>query len=55
MAGLIARHEDWAAMREVARAHVASRHDWDRNIRRYRDVYQALVSPARNGRLSAAA
>jgi glycosyltransferase involved in cell wall biosynthesis len=44
-----------AAMRDVARAMFSSRHDWARNVRRYQDVYQALLPPAREGRLPAAA
>ena len=55
LAALLARREDWDAMRAVARAHVAQRHDWARNARRYRDIYQALLGRADEGRLSAAA
>ena len=54
LAALLARRGEWPALREVARAHVAARHDWSVNVRRYQDIYQALVEPAR-GRLSAAA
>ena len=38
-----ARHR-WAGMREASRAHVAERHDWSRNVDRYRAVYQDLLS-----------
>jgi glycogen synthase len=55
LAALLARREDWDAMRAVARAHVAEKHDWARNARRYRDIYQALLGRADEGRLSAAA
>lgn len=33
----------WPAMREAARRHVAEKHDWARNIDRYRAVYQKLL------------
>ena len=56
---LLGRRGEWEAMREVAKAHVSQRHDWARNARRYRDIYQALVRGADLGepwgRLSAAA
>jgi PEP-CTERM/exosortase A-associated glycosyltransferase len=55
LAGLLDRPGDWRALREAGRAHVAERHDWARNVRRYRDVYQALLATSANGRLSAAA
>jgi glycogen synthase len=55
LAGLLARRGEWPAMRDRARAHVSTRHDWAHNIRRYQDIYQALVGPVREGHLSAAA
>ena len=55
LASLVARRGEWDAMRERARAHVAERHDWARNVRRYRDVYQRLIGTAPDGELSAAA
>jgi glycogen(starch) synthase len=55
LAGLLARRGEWDAMRAVARAHVAQRHDWHRNARRYQGIYQALVSRADDSRLSVAA
>ena len=54
LADLLARRGEWPAMRDLARAHVTSHHDWARNASRYRNIYQALVEPARDG-LSAAA
>ncbi|MBX7481799.1 TIGR04063 family PEP-CTERM/XrtA system glycosyltransferase [Qipengyuania qiaonensis] len=36
----------WPAMREAGRRHVAAKHDWARNVDRYRDVYQKLLERA---------
>ena len=47
LAGLLDRRGDWPALREAGRAHVAERHDWARNVSRYRDVYQALLGHRR--------
>jgi PEP-CTERM/exosortase A-associated glycosyltransferase len=55
LAALLARTDDWPALRDAARAHVAAHHDWERNVLRYQDVYQALLQPARKARLRAAA
>ena len=33
----------WPAMREAGRQHVAERHDWARNVKRYQAVYQELL------------
>ena len=55
LAGLLDRKGDWPALRAAARAHVAARHDWSGNVRRYRAVYQALLGTAASGSLSAAA
>jgi PEP-CTERM/exosortase A-associated glycosyltransferase len=55
LAGLLGRRGDWAALREAGRAHVARQHDWSRNVRRYRDVYQTLVGSSAQERLPAAA
>jgi glycogen synthase len=52
---LLHRRGEWPAMRDLARAHVATRHDWARNVRRYQDVYQALVGPDYEGHMPAAA
>ena len=47
MAAALARFIDekylWPAMREAGRNHVAEKHDWARNIDRYRAVYQTLL------------
>jgi PEP-CTERM/exosortase A-associated glycosyltransferase len=43
LAALLARRDRWPEMRDTARAHVALRHDWARNARRYQDVYQAVL------------
>lgn len=48
--GLIARRPAWPAMRERARQHVRSRHDWARNAQRYQDVYHLLLAQAPNNR-----
>lgn len=55
LARLLAHRNEWDTMRKAARAHVASRHDWSRNVRRYQDVYQALLGSKFNPHLSAAA
>nr|WP_250893861.1 TIGR04063 family PEP-CTERM/XrtA system glycosyltransferase [Croceibacterium selenioxidans] len=43
LAGLLARRDEWPVIREAARAHVAERHDWVRNARRYQVIYQGLL------------
>lgn len=55
LAALLARRGAWPAMREAARAHVAAKHDWAQNAKRYRAIYQALVGGAHDKALSAAA
>jgi len=55
LAALLARVQDWPAMREVARAHVTAHHDWDRNVLRYQAVYQALLGSAGTANMRAAA
>ncbi len=50
LAGFVDAKERWPAMREAGRMHVAAKHDWSRNIDRYRAVYQELL-----GRASSAA
>ncbi len=52
---LFGRRGEWEAMRAAARAHVAEKHDWARNARRYRAIYQALLGRGEEGRVSAAA
>lgn len=55
LARLLSAASEWPAMRDSARAHVAAHHDWARNIRRYRDVYQTLLQRMAKGRTRAAA
>lgn len=55
LAALLARRDEWPAMRDAARAHVAAHHDWERNVHRYQDVYRALLEPAGKARIRAAA
>ena len=45
LVSLLARGDEWPAMRDAARAHVAANHDWERNVLRYQAVYQALLQP----------
>jgi len=52
---LLSRPESWEAMRTAGRVHVAESHDWARNVRRYHDVYQAVLGRSENSALSAAA
>ena len=51
---LLEARESWPALREAARARVAAHHDWARNVRRYQDVYQALLERGRSSRNRAA-
>jgi PEP-CTERM/exosortase A-associated glycosyltransferase len=55
IAALLDRSSQWSEMRDAARAHVAAHHDWARNVRRYQDVYQALLERSAKGRTRAAA
>jgi glycogen(starch) synthase len=55
LARLLACRGEWDAMRAAAREHVSKRHDWAHNALRYKGIYQALLSGADDGRLSAAA
>ena len=55
LADLLDRRGDWSALREAGRAHVAKRHDWACNVRRYHGVYQGLLATTVTGRRSAAA
>jgi PEP-CTERM/exosortase A-associated glycosyltransferase len=52
---LVDDRAEWPAMRERARAHVAAKHDWARNIRRYQDVYHHLIGRRPDRELPAAA
>ena len=55
LADLLSSAGKWDAIRERARIHVAEKHNWARNVRRYRDVYHALLGPRATGTLAAAA
>jgi PEP-CTERM/exosortase A-associated glycosyltransferase len=45
LARLLGARETWAEFRAAGRLHVETRHDWARNVQRYRDVYQPLIFP----------
>ena len=55
LAGLLAQRSGWDAMRERARAHVAERHDWAVNVRRYLGVYQAVLGQTTDSQFPVAA
>lgn len=55
LADLLDKRGEWDAMRAAAVAHVRERHDWQRNIHRYQDVYQSLLGPIPTSRICAAA
>ena len=55
LSGLLTRRDEWPAMREMARTHVATRHDWARNVERYRALYLRLVGAADSTPMPAAA
>ena len=55
LATLLDDRGHWDAMRALAAAHVAQRHDWADNVKRYQVVYQRLLGLAPDGKLSAAA
>jgi len=55
LADLVDARESWPAMSDAGRAHVAAHHDWARNVRRYQDVYQALLERCSSNRIRAAA
>ena len=48
LADLIDAREDWPTMRVQARTHVADRHDWAKNVERYRSVYHRLLATDRD-------
>ncbi|MFC3100201.1 TIGR04063 family PEP-CTERM/XrtA system glycosyltransferase [Altererythrobacter lauratis] len=54
LADLLDARAEWGAMRQAARAHVAARHDWARNVQRYQDVYQSLLRRNQDGLSTAA-
>lgn len=43
LVSLLAGRDGWEERRATARAFVRDRHDWAINVRRYQDVYQALL------------
>ena len=43
LARLLDERDQWEAYRCAGRTHVATRHDWARNVERYRVVYQELL------------
>ncbi len=55
LADLLGNRSLWATRRALGRAHVATTHDWARNVQRYQAVYQELLGPVRNEGLTAAA
>ena len=55
LAELLAHREAWPILREQARNHVLTAHDWARNAARYRDVYQTVLGKSLEMRKSAAA
>lgn len=55
LADLLTAREGWPIIRDAARAHVSTHHDWARNIRRYHDVYQALLQRSDYSQVLAAA
>lgn len=52
---LLAHRDLWPARRAIAQAFVAREHDWARNVRRYRDVYQRVLGTQPDREASAAA
>ncbi|MXP26312.1 glycosyltransferase, exosortase A system-associated [Altererythrobacter indicus] len=48
LVSLIDRKDKWPTFIEQARKHVERNHDWARNVNRYQDVYDALLSKASN-------
>lgn len=55
LADLFADRSGWAARRAAGRAHVASDHDWAKNVHRYQDVYQAALLASTSCRIPVAA
>ncbi len=55
LALLLADRSGWDARRMAARAHVAARHDWAVNAKRYRAVYHRLLGKPEESGLSRAA
>ena len=55
LADLVDRRGEWDAIRQAARAHVRTHHDWATNIQRYQVVYLGLLGESDHGRIPAAA
>jgi len=55
LADLLADRSSWAERRAMSRTHVATSHDWARNVQRYQAVYQRLLGSRPNASLTAAA
>ncbi len=55
LADLLDDRSAWDERRSLARAHVAAKHDWARNVERYQAVYQRLLGSKPIGHSAAAA
>ena len=55
LAALLGDRSGWEARRTAGRDHVASSHDWARNVYRYQDVYQRALGKSVDYRTRAAA
>lgn len=55
LADLVDRRDEWDAIRQAARDHVKTRHDWATNIQRYQVVYLGLLGKSSDSRIPAAA
>ena len=55
LADLLDNRAVWASRRALGRAHVATAHDWARNVQRYQAVYQKLLGRTDDEGLIAAA
>jgi PEP-CTERM/exosortase A-associated glycosyltransferase len=55
LANLLGEGKNWDERRAAGRAHVAASHDWQRNIYRYRDVYQRVLAHPTDCSIPAAA
>jgi glycogen synthase len=55
LADLLSNRAIWGRRRTLGRDHVASAHDWARNVQRYQDVYQTLLGRSVSECLTAAA
>ena len=55
LSALLFHRNAWDAQRAQAQAHVRLNHDWARNVRRYQDVYQVLLTDRSRPPLPAAA